>query len=78
MDIKVDTVLDCKGLDCPLPVLKTKQAIDRMAVGQVLQMLCTDPCAKANVTGWTKMSGHELLYMKEENGVLSFFVKKTQ
>ncbi len=78
MDIKVDTVLDCKGLNCPLPVLKTKKAIDGMAVGQVLQMLSTDPGSKADMAAWTKRTGHELLDTKEESGVLLFFIKKTQ
>ncbi|MGH7274996.1 MAG: sulfurtransferase TusA family protein, partial [Nitrospiria bacterium] len=42
VEFKVDQRLDCKGLNCPLPVLKTKKAIDGMILGQVLEMVSTD------------------------------------
>lgn len=77
MEIKADQVLDCKGLNCPLPVLKTKKAIDAMTMGQVLEMIATDPGAKADMAAWTKRTGHELLDTKEEGGILHFYIKKT-
>jgi TusA-related sulfurtransferase len=74
----VDQVLDCKGLNCPLPVIKTKKAIEQMAVGQVLQMIATDPGSRPDMTAWSKSTGHELLETREESGVFTFFVRKTK
>jgi tRNA 2-thiouridine synthesizing protein A len=78
MSAKADQVLDCKGLNCPLPVLKTKKAIDGMSIGQILEMIATDPGAKADMQAWTKRTGHELVDTKEESGVLTFYIKKTK
>jgi TusA-related sulfurtransferase len=74
----VDERLDCKGLNCPLPVIKTKKALEKMAVGQVLEMVATDPGSKPDMTAWSKSTGHELLETKEEPGLFSFYVRKAK
>lgn len=74
----VAQVLDCKGLNCPLPVIKTKKAIEQLAVGQVLQMIATDPGSKSDMVAWSKSTGHELVETREEPGVFTFFVRKTK
>lgn len=74
----VDQVLDCKGLNCPLPVIKTKKAIETMTVGQVLQMVATDPGSKPDMVAWSKSTGHELLETREEGGLYTFFIRKTK
>jgi TusA-related sulfurtransferase len=74
----VAQVLDCKGLNCPLPVIKTKKAIEQLSVGQVLQMIATDPGSKSDMVAWSKSTGHELLETREEPGVFTFFVRKTK
>jgi TusA-related sulfurtransferase len=74
----VDQVLDCKGLNCPLPVIKTKKTIEQMALGQVLQMIATDPGSKSDMVAWSKSTGHELLETREEPGVYTFFVRKSK
>ena len=74
----VDQVLDCKGLNCPLPVIKTKKAIEKMTVGQVLQMVATDPGSKPDMAAWSKSTGHELLEAREEGGLYTFFIRKTK
>lgn len=74
----VDQVLDCKGLNCPLPVIKTKKAIEKMTVGQVLQMVATDPGSKPDMVAWSKSTGHELLETREEAGLYTFFIRKTK
>ncbi len=76
-DIKPDQVLDCRGLLCPLPVIKTNKVIKSMAVGQVLEMWATDPGSKPDMLAWSKQTGHELLEVHEENGVYRFLIRKT-
>ena len=69
--------LDCKGLLCPMPVVKTKKAIKDMAVGEVLEMISTDPGSMPDMQAWSKQTGHELLEAKDEGGLFRFFIKKT-
>lgn len=74
----VDQLLDCKGLNCPLPVIKTKKAIEKMTVGQILQMVATDPGSKPDMVAWSKSTGHELLETREEQGSYIFIIRKTK
>lgn len=72
-----DKTLDCKGLNCPLPVLQTKKAMDAMGSGQVLEMLSTDPGSKNDITAWAKRTGNQLMETLEEGGVFKFYIKKS-
>ena len=76
VSFKIDQTLDCKGLRCPLPVLKTKQALDKMQVGQILEMFSTDPGSKPDMAAFSKRTGHEILETHEENGVYIYYIKK--
>jgi tRNA 2-thiouridine synthesizing protein A len=78
MAITANQVLDCKGLNCPLPVLKTKKAMDALTLGQILEMISTDPGSKADIAAWTKRTGNELLETVEDGGNFRFFIKKTK
>ncbi|TCT20018.1 TusA-related sulfurtransferase [Melghiribacillus thermohalophilus] len=69
-------VLDVKGLSCPMPIVKTKKAIDELDSGDILEVHATDPGSKNDLTAWTESSGHELLESKEEDGVFKYWVKK--
>lgn len=71
-----DKVLDAKGLACPMPIVKTKKAMQEMDAGQVLEIQATDKGAKSDLAAWSKSGGHELLKDTEENGVLTFWIKK--
>ena len=75
-DVKVDSVLDTKGMNCPMPVLKTKKAIDALQSGQVLEVVSTDPGSKSDIPALLKRLGHELLDTKEAGGVIEFYIKK--
>ncbi|MBF0319845.1 MAG: sulfurtransferase TusA family protein [Nitrospirae bacterium] len=75
-DIKPDEILDTKGLNCPMPVLKTKKAIDGMASGKVLEVQSTDAGSKSDIPALLNRLGHELLDTKENGNVISFFIKK--
>ena len=75
-DIQADQVLDCKGLSCPLPVVKTKKTIDGMQAGQVLLMHATDPGSANDMTAWAKRTGNEIMKVDQGGGVWSFYIKK--
>jgi len=74
--MKADVILDVKGLTCPMPVLKTKKAIDGMGSGQTLEVIATDPASKADIPAFLHRLGHELVEADEKNGIFSFFIKK--
>lgn len=74
--MQADKVLDAKGLSCPMPIVRTKKAMDELQSGQVLEVQATDKGSKNDLTAWAKSSGHTLLETKEEDGVLTFFIRK--
>lgn len=69
-------VLDAKGLACPMPIVRTKKAMDTIGSGDVLEVHATDKGAKSDLTAWAKSGGHELLKDTEEDDVLKFWIKK--
>jgi tRNA 2-thiouridine synthesizing protein A len=72
-----DRTLDCVGLFCPMPILKTREALRTMAAGQVLEMLSDDPASEADMKSWTARSGHHLLEIDKHGAVFRFVVRKT-
>jgi tRNA 2-thiouridine synthesizing protein A len=74
--VEADEVLDCSGLVCPMPVLKSKQAMQKLAPGKVLKIISTDKGSKNDIPAWAKQMGFELLEMSEEDGKFIFYVKK--
>jgi len=76
MSVQPDETLDCSGLACPMPILKTKKAVDGLDSGQVLKMVATDPGSVSDVTAWSNKTGNELLEHSEEDGKYVFFIKK--
>lgn len=75
-DIKPDVVLDTKGLNCPLPVLKTKKAIDSLPAGQILEVISTDQGSKSDIPALLKRLGHELIETRDEGGAIEFYIRK--
>ena len=71
-----DTELDCRGLNCPIPILKTKKAVDKLSSGQILKMLATDPGSVNDVQSWSKRTENSLLDHSEDGGVYSFLIQK--
>ena len=71
-----DQVLDTKGLNCPLPILKAKKAIAQMQSGQTLEVLSTDPGSVLDFEALSRQTGHQILESKQENGVYVFLLKK--
>lgn len=74
--ITPDTVVDLKGLSCPMPVLKTKKALEAVEGGKILQVDLTDAGSKSDLPAMIKRTGNELLAMEENGGVFTFFIKK--
>jgi tRNA 2-thiouridine synthesizing protein A len=74
--LDVVSVLDAKGLSCPMPLLRTKKEIGKIDGGQILQIDGTDPGSRNDIPGWCARAGHEYLGEKEESDYISFFVQK--
>ena len=74
--IKTASTIDAKGLDCPMPLLKAKKAIESLESGQVLEILGTDEGSKIDLPGWCERAGHSYLGMKEEKNFYRFYIKK--
>ncbi|OIP83412.1 MAG: SirA family protein [Rhodobacterales bacterium CG2_30_65_12] len=70
-----DQVLDAKGLNCPLPILKTKKALKGMTSGQVLEVMATDPGSIADMTAFCNQTGNELMSQSNEGDVYTFEIK---
>lgn len=70
------TVLDTKGLNCPLPILRVKKAIKDVPAGGTLQVLATDPGAVKDFEAFCRATGQQLVEWKEEGGVFTFNIKK--
>jgi len=72
-----DKLLDCIGLFCPMPILKTREAIRSMTVGQLLEMRSDDPASEADMKSWAVRTGHALLSTEKHGAVFHFIVRKT-
>jgi tRNA 2-thiouridine synthesizing protein A len=78
MSVVADRKLDCIGLFCPMPILKTREALKGMAVGQLLEMTSDDPASEADMQSWTARTGQELLEIEKNGAVFRFVVRKTR
>ncbi|MDA8230580.1 MAG: sulfurtransferase TusA family protein [Magnetospirillum sp.] len=70
------TVLDVKGLNCPLPILRTKKAIKDIAMDSMLQVVATDPGSVKDMEAFCKQTGNELVEWKDEGGTYTFSIKR--
>jgi tRNA 2-thiouridine synthesizing protein A len=68
--------LDARGLNCPLPILRTKKSLSDMTSGQVLKILATDPGATKDFQAFAKQTGNTLLSTDEADNVFTFFMQK--
>ncbi len=71
-----DQVLDCRGLNCPLPILKTNKQINTMDSGQVLKIETTDIGSINDLQAWSKQTQNELLSYSENVGEYTFYIRK--
>jgi TusA-related sulfurtransferase len=75
---KPDRNLDCVGLYCPEPVFRTRQEIDKLEVGEVLEVLADDPAAEQDIPLLVKRLGLELVEVSKEGDEIRFVIKKTK
>ncbi|HEV8681436.1 MAG TPA: sulfurtransferase TusA family protein [Actinomycetota bacterium] len=68
--------LDLKGLSCPLPIIKTAQAIKELPRGETVEILATDPGSVPDFSEWCRWTGNELIELSREDGVFRFVVRK--
>lgn len=71
-----DKELDASGLNCPLPILRAKKALNDMTSGQILRIIATDPGSVKDFDAFAKQTGNELLESTEEGGKFYYWIKK--
>ncbi|RTE09827.1 sulfurtransferase TusA family protein [Paenibacillus whitsoniae] len=74
--IHANRTVPCEGLACPLPVVRTKKAIEEMKAGEIVEVRATDKGSVADLKGWSDRSGHHYVGLREENGVYRHFIRK--
>jgi TusA-related sulfurtransferase len=76
MTIAITTQLDCKGLACPLPIVKTAQAMKTLRPGEVIEVLATDKGALKDFAAWSRATGNPLVEQTQHGDVLRFVLQK--
>jgi TusA-related sulfurtransferase len=74
--VKADQTLDARGMGCPMPLLKTKKAIETIGGGQVLEVLATDPGAIKDLSSWAEKTGNTYLGHVDEAGYFKHYLRK--
>lgn len=78
MEYEVSETLDVRGASCPIPVVKTKQAIDELDAGKILEVLATDSGSMSDIAGWASATdGVDLHEQIDDDGVYKHYVRKT-
>jgi len=75
--MKANQSLDCVGLYCPMPIVKTAERIKKLKPGEVLEVVANDKGIKLDMPAWCQATGHEFLGMEEESGEIKVYVKRT-
>ncbi len=76
--LKVDRTLDCVGLYCPEPVFRARQELDKLAMGQVLELIADDPAAETDIPSLVKRTVYQLLKVWKESNQIHFLIKKVK
>ena len=76
MDVKEDHLLDARGLQCPMPSVKTALALEQLPAGGVVKVLTDDPTSKTDLPQWVRGNGHQVLGIEEQEGYTEIYVKK--
>ena len=74
--VQVAKTVDAKGLSCPMPIVKTAQAIKEMSSGALLEVIATDPGSQKDFVAWAKATGNELVEQSADGGVFRFILRK--
>ena len=71
-------ILDCIGLYCPIPILKTRKEMDKLAIGEILEVLADDPAAEEDLKAWAKRAGQEILEIEKTDEGMRFLIQKNK
>ena len=71
-------ILDCIGLYCPMPVLKTRQEMDKLALGGILEVLADDPAAEEDIKAWAKRTGQRIIKVEKTQEGMRFLIQKVK
>ena len=69
-------ILDCIGLYCPMPILKTRQEMDKLAIGETLEVLADDPAAEEDIKAWAKRTGQKIIKIAKTDEGMRFLIQK--
>ncbi len=77
MDVlEITTTVDARGLSCPMPIVRTAQAIKPMASGSLLEVLATDPGSVKDFAAWCRSTGHTLVDQTSDGAVYGFVIRR--
>jgi tRNA 2-thiouridine synthesizing protein A len=71
-----DKEVDARNLNCPLPILRCKKALNDLGPAQVLKIMATDPGSKKDFDAFCRQTGHTLIELQESDGIFTFWIKK--
>ena len=74
----INFTVDARNLSCPMPIVKLKKQINTMNVGEVVEMVATDPGSMSDVKGWSQQTGHELLHQEQVEKEFFHYIKKSK
>lgn len=74
--MNIKQVLDAKGLACPMPIVRTKKAMDTLQTGEVLEIQVTDKGSVKDIPAWANKCGYDIVKLEEEGDVLKFWIMK--
>lgn len=74
--MNIAKTLDAKGLSCPMPIVRTKKAMDQLNTGDILEVFVTDKGSLNDIPAWAKSGGHEILKQTQELDVIAFYIQK--
>jgi tRNA 2-thiouridine synthesizing protein A len=77
-DYTIAKKLDYKGLKCPMPIVKISQEMPKLAVGDIVEVLTTDPGSLSDFPAWAKTTGQQILETKQEPGLITIYVKRNK
>ncbi len=69
--------VDCVGLFCPQPIFQTRQALDKLNAGDIIELIADDPASEEDIKAFCKRTGNELIKIKKEGNILKFLIRKT-
>ncbi len=74
--IEIAQIVDARGLSCPMPIVKTAQAVRALASGAVVELIATDPGSTKDVAAWCRATGNELIDQSTTGAVYSFVIRR--